>query len=144
MEDFPLRAGDPATAAMLSLYAGGLLRTWTEAGSSRLWKVREADFLRGIQGTGVIGRTLREDRRFREAALLSDDSGTLILQSRFPTNVEAGSLQIEANVLQLEPAREVAESFYDDVRSLLMQAIRYVVANDEFLVVEKGWVGRAR
>jgi hypothetical protein len=52
---------------MLSLCAGGLLRTWTGAGS-RLWSVRDADFLRGIQDTGVIGRSVREYRRFREAA----------------------------------------------------------------------------
>jgi hypothetical protein len=67
MEDFPLQAGDSGTTAMLSLCAGGLVHTWTDAGS-RLWSVREADFLRGIQGTGVIGRTVREERRFREAA----------------------------------------------------------------------------
>jgi hypothetical protein len=44
----------------------------------------------------------------------------------------------KANVLTLEPAGEVVGSIYDDVRSLLMQAIRYVIENDEFLVVEKG------
>jgi hypothetical protein len=67
MEHFPLQPGDSGTTAMLSLCAGGLLRTWTGAGS-RLWSVRDADFLRGIQGTGVIGRSVREYRRFREAA----------------------------------------------------------------------------
>jgi len=122
---------------MISLCAGGLLRTWTDAGS-RLWSVREADFLRGIQGTGVIGRTVREDRRFREAAWLSSDGGALILQSRFPTKVEGDSLEIEAKVLTLEPADEVAGSVYDDMRSILKQSIRYVIANNEFLVVEKG------
>jgi hypothetical protein len=137
MEDFPLQAGDSGTTAMISLCAGGLLRTWTDAGS-RLWSVHEADFLRGIQGTGVIGRTVREDRRFREAAWLSDDSSALIVQSRFPTKVEGDSLEIAAKVLTVEPADEVAGSVYDDVRSILMQAIRYVIANNEFLVVEKG------
>src|SRR5882757_9205865 len=137
MEDFPLQAGDGGTTAMISLCAGGLLRTWTDAGS-RLWSVREADYLRGIQGTGVIGRTVREDRRFREAAWLSSDGGALILQSRFPTKVEGDSLEIEAKVLTLEPADEVAGSVYDDMRSILKQSIRYVIANNEFLVVEKG------
>jgi hypothetical protein len=123
---------------MLSLCAGGLLRTWTEPGSSRLWAVQDADFLHGIQGTGVIGRTLREERRFREAGMLFEDTGTLILQSRFPLEVEGDNLEIEAHVVTLEPAGEVAVPVYDDVRSLLAQAIRHVLANNEFLVVETG------
>jgi hypothetical protein len=82
-EDFPLAAGDTAMPAMISLCAGGLVRTWTDSDSS-LWRVQEAEFLHDVQGTGVIGRTLREERRFREAALLSEHrgSGTLIVQSR--------------------------------------------------------------
>jgi hypothetical protein len=138
-EDFPLAAGDTAKTAMISLCAGGLVRTWTDS-ESRLWRVQEADYLHSVQGTGVIGRTLREERRFREAAMLSEDndSGTLIVQSRFPIAAEDGSFEIEANVLRLEPARETTGSVYDDVRSLLEQAIHHVLAQNEFLVVEKG------
>ena len=83
-QDVPLEPGDSGTIAMLSLCAGGLIRTWTDSGSSRLWSVQEADFLREIQGTGLIGRTLREEGRFREVGMLFEESGTLVLQSRFP------------------------------------------------------------
>jgi hypothetical protein len=138
-EDFPLAAGDTAKTAMISLCAGGLVRTWTES-ESRLWRVQEAEYLHSVQGTGVIGRTLREERRFREAALLSEDSGsgTLIVQSRFPTTAGDSGFEIEANVLRLEAARETTGSAYDDVRSLLEQAIHHVLVQNEFLVVEKG------
>jgi hypothetical protein len=87
-EDFPLAAGDTAMPAMISLCAGGLVRTWTDSDSS-LWRVQEAEFLHDVQGTGVIGRTLREERRFREAALLSEHRGSGVcsqLSAQFPAN----------------------------------------------------------
>jgi hypothetical protein len=55
-----------------------------------------------------------------------------------PTEVHGDTFQVKANVLRLGPGAEVNESVYDDVRSLLAQAIRHVLANNEFLVVEKG------
>jgi len=55
-----------------------VVRTWTVSGWSRLWSVQEADVLREVQGTGVIGRTVREEGRFREVGMLFEDSGTLL------------------------------------------------------------------
>jgi len=87
-QDFPWQVGDTATTVMLSPCVGGLVRTWTGSGAaSQLWSVVEAEHLRSIQVTGVIGRTLREERRFREAALLAQDGNTLMVQSRFPSGV---------------------------------------------------------
>ena len=136
--DPPLNVGDTGSLAMLSLCAGGLLRTWTDSGSSGLWTVEEAELLHGIQGSGVIGRSVREGGRFREVGLLSDDNRTLILQPRFPTTGEGDHLEFEATVLTLEPAREASDSVYGDVQQLLEQAVRHVVTNSEFLVVERG------
>ncbi len=137
-QDIPLKPGDIGESAMLSLCAGGLLRTWTDSGPPRLWSVVESDQLRGIQGTGVIGRTLREERRFREAALLYAETGVLMVLTRFPTRDDGESVQVEANWFKLGPADEVKGSVYDDVRTVLAQAIRHALANNEFLVVEKG------
>jgi hypothetical protein len=93
-EDFPLEVGDVGETAMLSLCAGGLVRTWTDKGT-RLWQVQQAEILHGVQGRGVIGRTLREEPRFREVGLLVEDRGTLLLQSRFPVAADDESMQIE-------------------------------------------------
>ncbi|MFZ0832875.1 MAG: plasmid pRiA4b ORF-3 family protein [Mycobacterium sp.] len=136
-EDLPLQPGDFGTVAMLSLCAGGLLRTWTDTGS-RLWTVHDADLLREIQGTGTISRTLRGAGRFREVGLLFEKTGTLILQSRFPTKDDGDHLQFDSHVFSLGPAGDVAESTYDEVRSLLSQAIRNALSNNEFLLVELG------
>lgn len=137
-QDFPLQAGDTGTVAMLSLCAGSLVRTWTDTGPGRLWSVADADYLHAVQGTGTLARTPREERRFREVALLSEDAGTLMLQSRYPLETHDGTVQFEANVISLEPAGEATESVYDDMRSLLTQAIDHALTNNEFLVVEKG------
>jgi hypothetical protein len=115
-----------------------LVRTWTEDHESHLWQVPNPEYLQSVQGVGVIGRTLREEGRFREAVLLSVEKGMCSVQERYPKTAEDGSLEIAANMIRLEPAREPTESVFDDVKSLLQQAIYWCIANDEFLVVEKG------
>lgn len=142
-EVFPLTAGDTGTLAMLSLCAGGLLRTWTDSGPARLWSVADADHLHAVLGTGTIARTVREEHRFREVAFLSEETGTLMIQSRFPTQTDDGTLQFEGSVIRLAPAGEATESVFEDVRSLLTQAISHALANNEYLLVEKGgWDAR--
>lgn len=136
-QDFPLGPGDTTEIAMLSPCVGGQLRTWTDSGPSRLWQVSEPDILHSIQGTGHIARTLREERRFREVALLCEEKSTLIIQSRFPRQV-GDELEFDATMLNLAPAHEVQETVYADFQSLLAQAVRDTVATNGFLVVEKG------
>ncbi|KUI22900.1 hypothetical protein AU193_09745 [Mycobacterium sp. GA-1285] len=137
-DDFPVQVGDTATVAMLSLCAGGLVRTWTDTGPSRLWSVTEPQRLLALQGTGTIARTLREEGRFREVGWLSEDSGTLMLPSRFPQQSTDERFEAGADLVSLGPATEPAESWPDDVRLLLAQAIRHCIASNEFLLVEVG------
>ncbi|MDH6194433.1 hypothetical protein M2272_001062 [Mycobacterium frederiksbergense] len=137
-DSFPLKPGETTTVAMLSPCVGGLVRTWTDSGPSRLWSVRDADYLQSMQATGTIARTLREEDRFREVGLLSEDTGTLMLRSRYPLETDDDRIQYEASVIDLQPAREPAEAADDDMLSLLAQAIEYALTNNEFLVVEKG------
>lgn len=134
----PLQPGDTATVAMLSPCVGGLVRTWTDSGSSHLWSVTDSDYLHSMQGTGTLARTRREENRFREVAMLSEDTGTLMLQSRYPIAAEDGSVQFEGAVIGLERAGDPSESVYDDMRALLARAISHGLANGEFLLVEKG------
>lgn len=122
---------------MLSPCVGGQLRTWTDTGPSRLWQVSEPDALHSIQGTGHIARTLREERRFREVALLCEEKGTLMIRPRFPRQV-GDDLEFDATMLNLAPAGEVQESVFVDFHALLAQAVRHAVATNGFLVVEKG------
>ena len=137
-ESFPIKPGDTATVAMLSPCVGGLLRTWTDARRGQLWSVPDADYLLAKQGLGQLARTPREDNRYREAGFLYDGTGVLMLQSRFPIETDDGTLQLQAETLQLAPADAPAGSPYDDMRVLLAQATQYCAANNEFLVVEKG------
>lgn len=69
--------------------------------------------------------------------MLFEDRGALFLQSQFP-KVEGDDFVVDAHMVTLEPADDATDSVYDDVRSLFTRAIHYVLANDEFLVVEKG------
>lgn len=137
-DSFPLNPGDSAIVAMLSPCVGGLVRTWTDSGPGRLWSVTDADYLRAVQGTGTLARTVREEHRFREVALLSEGTGTLMLQPRYPSAAEDDSLQFEGALIRLEPAGNTSDSVDDDMRSLLAEAINHGLANGEFLAVEKG------
>lgn len=136
-QDFPLDPGDTTEVAMLSPCVGGQLRTWTDTGPSRLWQVSEPHALHSLQGTGYIARTLREERRFREVALLCEEKGALMIQPRFPRRV-GDDLNFDATMLNLKPAREAQESVFVDFHSLLAQSVRHTVAANGFLVVEKG------
>ena len=76
--------GDVASTVILSP-AGGLLRTWDESNETTLWSVRLTPLLFSRQGSGLLGRSRREERRFFEAGLLVPNRQTLMLQGRFPT-----------------------------------------------------------
>ena len=135
-DNFPLKPGDTITAAQLSLCAGGLLRTWAD--SSQLWSVPDDTYLRSVMGTGTIARTPREQNRFREVGFVSENTGTLWLQSRFPEQVDGETVQVAGNIVELQPACEPRETTYDDVRELLKQAIDHALKNNEYVLVEQG------
>lgn len=136
--DIGMRAGDTLTTAMLSPCVGGLVRTWTGAGESRLWSVAEADCLHDIQGTAALSRTPYGEGRFREVGLLSDDGAMLSLMSRFPREADDGSWEFSGSLLTLGPAQAPAESTYADFRSLLDRAVRHTLQTNEYLIVQKG------
>ena len=133
-----VEVGDIASTVMLSPCVGGLLRTWDESNETTVWSVPDADFLLSGQGSGLLGRSLREEGRFVESGLLVPNRQTLMLRGRFPTQTDDGSMQLDGSMLSLEPAASPRESAIDDFRTLLSQAIRHCISSGEFLVVEKG------
>jgi hypothetical protein len=135
--DFGVEPGDILETAMLSPCVGGLMRTWTNE-RSRLWGVADPSTLSPVMGQGIIARTLREERRFREVALLNERTGTLLLQPRRPTAAPDGSFLSEAREVQLTGPGAPTSSPWSDFKELLGQAVRYTVAVDGFLLVERG------
>jgi hypothetical protein len=119
----PLDTGDTGTVAQLSLCAGGLLRTWPDTGPSTLWSVPDCAYLHSVLGIGVVARTAHERNRFREVAIVSETNSTL---------------ELPGTVMELQPARPPTESTYGDVRTALARAIEYALANDEYLLIERG------
>ncbi|MEH3033101.1 MAG: hypothetical protein PGN07_03440 [Aeromicrobium erythreum] len=136
-DDTPLQVGATARPVQLSPCVGGVVRTWTDDGTTGVWSSPQATWLADVQGTGWIGRTQREERRYREAALLSDD-GALVVRGRYPLAGQGGTTSMEASVLALEPARAPTGDVMADLRALLARAVRHCVASGEFLVVERG------
>jgi hypothetical protein len=130
--------GSTLSTVMLSPCVGGVLRIWKDDGSSKLTGVVESDYLNRIQGTGMLSRTLREEGRFREVGLLSEDGSTLSVMSRFPREAEDGTLHFDGSLLALEPPAAPDQSLYEDLRALLDRAIRYTVESNGLLVVELG------
>lgn len=137
-----VEVGDIASTVMLSPCVGGLLRTWDESNGTTLWSVPDADVLLSRQGSGLLGRSVREEGRFIESGLLVSNRHTLMLRGRFPTRTDDGSMQLDGSMLRLEPAVAPKESTINDFRNVLAQAIGHCIADGEFLVVEKGgWDG---
>lgn len=134
----PLDPGDVGGLVQTSLCAGGLVRTWADTGESRLWRLPDAATFAQMQGIGVIGRTVREDRRFREVAILYEERSTLVVQGREPVRQEDGSLSIPGRLFDLDPADEPDESLYSDVHQILGRAVQHVVETGEYLLVELG------
>ena len=134
----PVEVGDIASTVMLSPCVGGLLRTWDESNDATLWSVPDADSLLSRQGTGLLGRSLREEGRFIESGLLVPNRQALMLRGRFPSQADDDSMQLDGSMLRLEPAVTPNQSAIDDFRTLLSQAIRHCISSGEFLVVEKG------
>lgn len=135
----PVDVGDVAATVMLSPCVGGLMRTWTETGSTQLWSVASAEFLLANQGTGVLARCSRKEGTFQEAGMLVEDRHTLMLRQRFPSEQGAdGSMSIPGYLVNLEPPREPAESVVDDFIQLLTQAMTHAQAASEVLIVEIG------
>ena len=134
----PVEIGDIASTVMLSPCVGGLVRTWDESNDATLWSVPDAASLLSGQGSGLLGRSRREEGRFIESGLLVPNRQTLMLQGRFPTQTDDGSMQLDGSMLRLEPAAAAKESAISDFRTLLSQAIRHCISSGEFLVVEKG------
>src|SRR4051812_38527438 len=137
-DDLLLSEGDIAVVVQVSPCVGGLVQTWLDDGSSRLWSTPDAEWLLGVQGNGLVGRTPREERRFREAALLIEESATLLVQSRVPVAEDAGNAAMRARPVRLERARDAGDTVLDDFRGLLTRAVEHCVESGEFLVVEKG------
>ncbi|MGQ0465436.1 MAG: hypothetical protein ACT4QG_08955 [Sporichthyaceae bacterium] len=130
--------GDVGGLVQTSLCAGGLLRTWSDTGETRLWRLPDAATFAQMQGIGVVGRTVREDRRFREAAILYEERHTLVVQAREPVRAEDGSVSVPSRLFELEPADSPDESLYADVHTLLGRAVQHAVESGEYLLVELG------
>jgi hypothetical protein len=132
-----IEPGETLETAMLSPCVGGLVRTWTDHGS-RLWGVADPSTLASSMGRGVIARTLREEGRFREVALLHERTGTLLLQSRWPTQTSEGAIESMVPVVQLTAPMPAATSPWADLQAVLGQAVRHTLEIDGLLVVEQG------
>jgi hypothetical protein len=135
-EEFPLRHGGVGVVAQISPCVGGFVRTWSEGGS-QLWAVPDDTWLVEHQHRGVIARTSQEPGRYREAGVLYEQQGVLVIQSRYPVSRESDGVRMQATVVQLEPVSAQAMP-RESLDIALEQAIDHCVKAREFLVVEKG------
>jgi hypothetical protein len=113
----------------LSAVVGGVVRTWTEAGETRLWRVGAASdevALRRAQHHGVLDRVERAKGQVREVVELDPDASSL----RLPGGTEIG----------LEPAEGVSPraSAREEWPGAINQAVRHVAESFEFLLIERG------
>lgn len=136
--EFPVQAGDIFEVVQLGPCVGGKLRTWTVDGEALLWSTPDAEWLLDHQATGQISRTLREEDRYREVAMLDAATGTLIVARRHTLDHAGIDVQVDAQVVRLEHDTRPAHHIFDDFDRLLAAAVAHCVSTGEFLVVELG------
>lgn len=129
---------DSAGLVEISPCVGGLVRTWSDDGASRLWSVPEDAWLRDVQATGRIGRVSRKEGRYREAARLSEADGALLVRPRVPLKADDGSLTMAEQSVALAPEKRPSRSTFEDFREVLTRAVEHCASTDEYLVVERG------
>ncbi|AOW93177.1 hypothetical protein BFN03_12435 [Rhodococcus sp. WMMA185] len=128
--------GSTLVPAMISPVSGGLVRTWTRT-ESKLWGVEDPDWLGGVLGRGLVGRTPMPDNRFREALLLNPDTGTLLVQGRFVSG-SGEAPQVQANRVQLGKPTRPETNPWKDLKHFLTAAAISAAERDEFYVAELG------
>lgn len=143
--DMPLQRGDVAVPVQISPCVGGLLRTWADDGETHLWTMDDPTYVLGRQAHGVYARTIQEENRYRECALLTKDTGVLVVQSRFPVETSDATdgngdttVQLEGQVIQLRRATEPTGNPLQELRWILESAVSHCTSSGEFLVVERG------
>ena len=144
-DEITLQPGDRLVPVQMSPCVGGLVRTWTDDGSTQLWSMDDPRWLLDRQGHGTCARTLQEPQRYRECALLARDSGVLVIQSRQPSGVTddpdprgGATVEVEGQMVQLRPATEPTSNPFTEFRWALDDAVRHCISSGEFLVVERG------
>ncbi len=136
-EGIPLEPGAVLTTAELGPCVGGVIRIWTEAGST-LWTPEDPAALRDLLGRGLLARTRVGPDRYREVGLLDAASGALALVPRFPSSTDADGVTLEGQVVSLHEAASATDSATEDFLALLTGAIVHAGESGEHVLVEKG------
>ncbi|TDV55451.1 hypothetical protein [Actinophytocola oryzae] len=135
----PGSAGDVLQTVLVGLPLAGYLPLWQEDGVT-FWRMTDPDAVRSRLGAGIGSRSEIDERRYREAAMLSPSRGTLFMMNR--TRDETGHLG--GTSTQLEPAtREEAYAAVDDkavseLYAWLGEVVLASVRRGEFVAVESG------
>ena len=134
--DVPLEPGAVLTTTVLGPCVGGVVRTWTDAGS-RLWTPDDPAALRDLMGRGLLARTIVGPDRYREVGLLDEATGALALVPRFPSSTDADGVTLDGRVVSLHDAVPTADAAHDLVQ-YLDGAIDHAAESGEHLIVEMG------
>ncbi len=135
--DVPPEPGSVLTTAVLGPCGGGVVRTWTEAGS-QLWTPEDPSGLRELMGRGLLARTMVGTDRYREVGLLDAASGSLALVPRFPSSTDVDGVTLDGRVMSLHEAVPATDAAADEFRRYLDDAIAHAAESGEQLIVEKG------
>jgi len=135
--DVPLEPGAVLTTAVLGPCVGGVVRTWTEAGS-QLWTPTDAAALGELMGRGLLARTSVGPDRYREVGLLDAASGALALVPRFPSSTDADGVTLDGRVMLLREAGAGTDAAMEDFLAYLGAATDHAAESGERLIVEKG------
>jgi hypothetical protein len=135
----PAEAGDVLHTVLVGLPIGDYLPLWQESGVT-FWRMADPAAVRARLGSGTESRTEIDSRRFREAAMLSQDRGTLFLMDR---HRDDGG-QLGGTSTQLTRATEeeaygaVDDKALSELYAWLGEVVLAAVGRGEFVAIESG------
>ncbi len=120
------------STVMLGVVVSGVLQVWTDNGA-QLWTVEDPDGLSVLLGRGLVARTPMPDDRFREAALFDENSRTLLVQERYPSQTGAAAYSFRL----LDPVPPQTNP-WESLQKFLAEVSLSAAQRGEFWVLETG------
>ncbi|MBX3312487.1 MAG: hypothetical protein KF916_06325 [Microbacteriaceae bacterium] len=143
-----LQVGQSLHTVQFSLCVNGVVRIFDDRmadsakgsrNNSELYLVEKPEHFNARVGRGIVARTAREERRFREAGLLTEDRNSLILPGRLAFDGE-NTASAGSEVFQIQRIQNPADWDYNEFINFLALVIKSAIERNEYVLLElAGW-----
>lgn len=143
-----LQVGQSLRSVQFSLCINGIVRIFDDRDNdgtkgarniSELYLVDNPELFNASVGRGIVARTERGERRFREAGLLTEDRSSLILPGRLAFDGE-NTAAASSQVFQIQRIQTPFDWDYNQFINFLALVVKSAIERNEYVLLElAGW-----